>query len=60
MSPGRDGMGTIEFGPSASLFDSRQQWGFWTPSLDEQPRFFGIPDVVAVYRRIEDAKRLER
>ncbi|MGY4396863.1 hypothetical protein ACVWZA_002048 [Sphingomonas sp. UYAg733] len=49
---GRNGRGTIRFGPSANAFGNRS-FGIWSPTLDPTPQFIAIDDVRGVYNLIQ-------
>ncbi len=56
LSETSDGRGTIRFGPSASIWNTRGARGFamWTPSLDPIPQFIAIDDVRMVFALVQD------
>jgi hypothetical protein len=51
LSEGRNGRGTIQFGPASFFADGG--WGAWMPAFDPTPRLVGIDDARAVFTRLQ-------
>jgi hypothetical protein len=51
LKEGRNGRGTIYFGPQTTL--NRNSFSGWTPSLDQTPKFIDIEDAQAILATIE-------
>jgi hypothetical protein len=54
LTEGRDGRGTIRFGPPVTLEESTDLYE-WTPALDTTPQFIGIENARAVLAEVERA-----